>query len=37
VDITAAAGFLGLYNKKCYISMGSILNGYGVMSVFFKA
>ena len=36
-DITAAAGFLGLYNQKCYISMGPILNGYGVTGVFFKA
>jgi len=37
VDITAAAGFLGLCNQKCYISMGPILNGYGFMGVFLKA
>jgi len=34
VDITAAAGILGVYNQRIYISMGPIPNGYGVMGVF---
>ena len=36
VEITAAGGILGVYDQRRYISMGPVLNGYGVMGVFLK-
>jgi len=37
VDISAAAGILGVYDQRSYISMEPIRSGYGVMGVFLKA
>ena len=37
VNITAGVYFLGVYDKKININMGPILNGYGVLGVFFNS